>query len=397
MKIVKLEDFHADGGWRTLSYLKVTTDEGLVGWSEFYEGFGAGGTTDVIRRFAPAVVGLDPRPVGKIGATLRAQTQLAPGGLNNQAIAAIENACLDIKAKALGVPVCALFGGPFRERIQLYWSHCGSFRVTHAALFEKELGTPPIKTLHDVRALGQEAVKRGFKALKTNPLLFDGDRPRMAPAGFQPGTAMLDKNIDNRLVFAIADQLAAFRDGAGVETGLMIDLNFSQHIEGYKRIAKAIEPFDMSWVEIDLHDPRGLAAIRRSTSTPVASLETLYGVRQFRPYFEEQAVDVAIVDVPWNGLWESVRVASVADAFDVNCAPHNFYGDLASLMSAHFCAAVPNFRIMEFEADDMPWTHDFVTEKVVVENGELVLPKLPGWGAEVDEEALKAHPAKRRP
>ena len=397
MKIVKLEDFHADGGWRTLSYLKVTTDEGLVGWSEFYEGFGAGGTTDVIRRFAPAVVGLDPRPVGKIGATLRAQTQLAPGGLNNQAIAAIENACLDIKAKALGVPVCALFGGPFRERIQLYWSHCGSFRVTHAALFEKELGTPPIKTLHDVRALGQEAVKRGFKALKTNPLLFDGDRPRMAPAGFQPGTAMLDKNIDNRLVFAIADQLAAFRDGAGVETGLMIDLNFSQHIEGYKRIAKAIEPFDMSWVEIDLHDPRGLAAIRRSTSTPVASLETLYGVRQFRPYFEEQAVDVAIVDVPWNGLWESVRVASVADAFDVNCAPHNFYGDLASLMSAHFCAAVPNFRIMEFEADDMPWTHDFVTAKVVVENGELVLPKLPGWGAEVDEEALKAHPAKRRP
>jgi galactonate dehydratase len=397
MKIVKLEDFHADGGWRTLSYLKVTTDEGLVGWSEFYEGFGAGGTTDVIRRFASVVVGLDPRPVGKIGATLRAQTQLAPGGLNNQAIAAIENACLDIKAKALGVPVCALFGGPFRERIPLYWSHCGSFRVTHAALFEKELGTPPIKTLHDVRALGQEAVRRGFKALKTNPLLFDGDKPRMAPAGFQPGTAVLDKNIDNKLIFAITDQLAAFRDGAGVETGLLIDLNFSQHIEGYKRIAKAIEPFDMTWVEIDLHDPRGLAAIRRSTSTPVASLETIYGVKQFRPYFEEQAVDVAIIDVPWNGLWESVRIAAVADSFDVNCAPHNFYGDLASLMSAHFCAAVPNFRIMEFEADDMPWTHDFVTKKVVVENGELVLPTAPGWGAEVNEAALKAHPAKRRP
>jgi galactonate dehydratase len=397
MKIIKLEDFHADGGWRTLSYLKISTDEGLVGWSEFYEGFGAGGATDLVRRFAPLVLGLDPRTVGKIGATLRAQTQLAPGGLNNQAIAAIENACLDIKAKALGVPVCALFGGPFRERIQLYWSHCGSFRVTHAALFEKELGTPPIRTLHDVRALGQEAVKRGFKALKTNPLLFDGGKPRMAPAGFQPGTAVLDKNIDNKLIFAITDQLAAFRDGAGVETGLLIDLNFSQHIEGYKRIAKAIEPFDMTWVEIDLHDPRGLAAIRRSTSTPVASLETIYGVKQFRPYFEEQAVDVAIIDVPWNGLWESVRIASVADSFDVNCAPHNFYGDLASLISAHFCAAVPNFRIMEFEADDMPWTHDFVTKKVVVENGELVLPTTPGWGAEVNEEALKAHPAKRRP
>ena len=396
MKITKIEDFHADGGWRTLSYLKISTDEGIVGWAEFNEGFGVGGASDIIRRFAPMLVGQDPRPVGKIGATLRALTQLAPGGLNNQAIAAIENACLDIKAKALGVPVCALFGGPFRERIPLYWSHCGSFRVTHAALFEKELGTPPIRSLHDVRALGQEAVKRGFKALKTNPLLFDGGKPRMAPAGFQPNTPVLDKNIDNKLIFAITDQLAAFRDGAGPEMGLHIDLNFSQRIEGYKRIAKAIEPFDMSWVEIDLHDATGLAAIRRSTSTPVASLETIYGVKQFRPFFEEQAVDVAIVDVPWNGLWESVRIASVADSFDVNCAPHNFYGDLASLISAHFCASIPNFRIMEFEADDMPWIHDFVTEKVVVENGELVLPKGPGWGADINEEALKAHPAKRR-
>ncbi|HXE17069.1 MAG TPA: mandelate racemase/muconate lactonizing enzyme family protein [Stellaceae bacterium] len=396
MKIVKIEDFHADGGWRTLSYLKISTDEGIVGWAEFNEGFGVGGASDIIRRFAPMLVGQDPRPVGRIGATLRALTQLAPGGLNNQAIAAIENACLDIKAKALGVPVCALFGGPFRERIPLYWSHCGSFRVTHAALFEKELGTPPIRSLHDVRALGQEAAKRGFKALKTNPLLFDGGKPRMAPAGFQPNTPVLDKNIDSKLIFAITDQLAAFRDGAGPEMGLLIDLNFSQHIEGYRRIAKAIEPFDMTWVEIDLHDAPGLAAIRRSTATPVASLETIYGIKQFRPFFEEQAVDVAIVDVPWNGLWESVRVASLADAFGVNCAPHNFYGDLASLISAHFCASIPNFRIMEFEADDMPWIHDFVTEKVVVENGELVLPKGPGWGADVNEEALKAHPAKRR-
>jgi galactonate dehydratase len=396
MKIAKLEDFHADGGWRTLSFLKLTTDEGLVGWSEFNDGFGAGGTADVIRRFAPFVTGLDPRAVGHLGASLRAMTQLASGGLNNQAIAAIENACLDVKAKALGVPVYALFGGPFRTRIPLYWSHCGSFRVTHAALFERVLKTPPLRGLDDIKRLGQEVVARGFKALKTNPILFDGDKPRMAPAGFQPGTPMLDKNIDNRLIGAITDQLAAFRDGAGKATGLLIDLNFSQHIEGYRRIAKAIEPFAMTWVEIDLHDARGLAAIRRSTGTPVASLETLYGVKQFRPYFEEQAVDVAIVDVPWNGLWESVRIAALADAFDVNVAPHNFYGDLANLMSAHFCAAVPNLRIMEFEVDDMPWNHDFITARLEIENGELVVPNGPGWGADVNEEALRAHPAKPR-
>ena len=395
MKIVKLEDFHADGGWRTLSFLKLTTDEGLVGWSEFNDGFGAGGCAQLIHKFAPFVIGQDPRRVGYIGSTLRAMVQLASGGLNHQAIAAIENACLDVKAKALGVPVYALFGGPFRERIPLYWSHCGSFRVVHAKLFERELGTPPLRSLDDVKRLGQEVVKRGYKALKCNPLLFDGEKPRMAPAGFQPSTAMLDKNIDSRLVGAICDELAAFRDGAGKEMGLLIDLNFSQHIEGYRRIAKAIEKFDMFWVEIDLHDPRGLATIRQSTSAPIASLETIYGVRQFRPYFEEQSVDAAIIDVLWNGAWESVRIASLADAYDVNIAPHNFYGDLGNLMSAHVAAAVPNLRIMEFEADDMPWNHDFVTDRIVVENGEMLVPNRPGWGTEINEEALKAHPAKR--
>ena len=107
---------------------------------------------------------------------------------------------------------------------------------------------------------------------------------------------------------------------------------------------------------------------------------------------ENQSVDVAVVDVPWNGVWESVRIATLAEAYEVACAPHNFYGHLATLMSAHFCAAIPNFRIMEYEVDDVPWKDELVTVPPVVENGELVLPKAPGWGADVNEEALKAHP-----
>ena len=91
MKIVKLEDFHADGGWRTWDYLKITTDEGLVGWAEYAEGFGAGGVTALLHRFAPIVAGLDPRQVGRITSMLQSITRLAAGGLNNQAIAAIEN------------------------------------------------------------------------------------------------------------------------------------------------------------------------------------------------------------------------------------------------------------------------------------------------------------------
>ncbi len=101
-------------------------------------------------------------------------------------------------------------------------------------------------------------------------------------------------------------------------------------------------PASRAWLEVDLHDPEGLASVRESGTIPVASLESLHGRRAYRPYLQGRAVDVAIVDVPWNGFHEAVRIASLADTFDVNVAPHNFYGPLADLMSAHFCATVPN-------------------------------------------------------
>lgn len=398
MKIAKIEDLHADAGWRTFSWLKVTTDEGLVGWAEFNEAVWNPGLTTVIRRLAAHAIGQDPREVGKLGATLTAITRMAAGGTNQQALAAIENACLDLKAKALGVPVCQLFGGPYRDRLQLYWSHCGTFRARNHEFFEKVIGTPPLRTLDDMTALGREALARGYKAVKTNPILFDkdgGKPPHMVNPGFGPVGLDLAQTYDAKTTDAICAQLAALREGLGRDTGVMLDLNFSQKPEGLMRIAKAVEPFRLTWLEMDLHEPAALAGVRRSSTTPIASLESIYGRRQYRPFFENYAVDVAIVDVPWNGYLEGLRIASLAESFEVNVAPHNFYGHMATLMSAHFCAAIPNFRIMEFEADDVPWNDDFVTHPPQVVEGELLVPTRPGWGCDVNEEAVRAHPPKQ--
>jgi len=301
-----------------------------------------------------------------------------------------------VKAKALGVPVYALFGGPTRERMRLYWSHLGSFRVRHGEFFEKVLGRPRLRSLDDLTALGKEAIAQGFTAVKTNPLFFDGPEPRMFDGGFALGPKLLDRNIDGATIAAITDVLGAVRAGIGKTAGLMIDLNFSQRIEGMRRVAKAVEPYDLTWLEIDTHDPEGLALVRRSTSTPIGSLEGIHGLRTYRPFFEQQAVDVAIVDPAWNGVLESYRIAALADAYEVQVAPHNFCGDLATLMSAQLCAAIPNCRIMEYEVDDVPWKHDFVTHPPVIEKGELVIPTRPGWGADVNEEAVRAHPVKPR-
>jgi len=135
-----------------------------------------------------------------------------------------------------------------------------------------------------------------------------------------------------------------------------------------------------------------LHTIRQGTTIPVASCECLFGRRDYRPFFEQQSVDVAIIDTPWNGVAESLKIAAMADAYEVNVAPHNFYGHLATMMNAHFCAVVPNFRIMEIDPDRVPWYDDLVTVTPVIENGHLLLSDAPGWGTEVNEEAVRAHP-----
>ena len=396
MKIVAVEHLHCDAGWRVNSFLKVTTDDGLVGWSEYMEGYGAQGLTGVISRLAERfLIGRDPRPVEAISALLYAATRQAAGGVNQMAIAAIENALVDIKAKALGVPVYEMLGGPVRDRLQLYWSHCGTYRARHAERIEELAGVPPVRSLDDITALGEEVRKKGFRGLKTNLIRFDKGKPYMYGPGTGSPPGFPELNADRAIAEAAVAQLEAFRRGAGPEVGLHLDTNFNYKIDGYIRLARALEPLDLVWLEIDLYDPKGLNLIRRSARTPIASLESIYGRRNFRPYFEEQAVDYAIIDVAWNGILESLKIAAMADAYEVNVAPHNFNGHLGSLMSAHMCAVAPNFKVMEIDIDDVKWKDDIVTRPPVIENGELLLPTGPGWGADVNENFVRSHPPRR--
>ena len=102
-------------------------------------------------------------------------------------------------------------------------------------------------------------------------------------------------------------------------------------------------------------------------------------------------MDTAIIDVPFNGILESLKIAWMADAYEVNVAPHNFYSPLATMMSTHFAAAVPNLRIMEIDPDVVPWYYDLVTVPPKIERGHLTIPTGPGWGTEVNEEVVRAH------
>jgi galactonate dehydratase len=391
LKIESIEALHADAAWRTYDFLKITTEGGIVGWSEFNESFGGAGLTALIERLAPALIGKDARAYEAQVALMYALRRQASGGAVQQAIGAIENALLDVKARALDIPVYELLGGPVRDKIRLYWSHCATYRVGGRA---EQMGVPAINSLDDIVRMGKEVVAKGYTGLKTNVLLLEDGNPRGHVPGFARGEGFPELNADRQTIEAIRKQLAAFREGAGLGMDILVDLNFNYKTEGYVKMAQAMEPFDLFWVEIDTRDPKALHYIRTQTKTPVASCECLFGRKDYRPYFENQSMDVAIVDVPWNGLAESVKVANMADTYETNVAPHNFYGHLATHMSAAFAAVVPNLRIMEIDPDYVPWQDDLVTVQPKIKDGYLYLPEGPGWGTEVNEEAVRAHPVK---
>ena len=390
MKITRIDDLHADAGWRNFSFLRIETSDGIVGWSEYTEADGSRGLTAIIKGLADLVIGQDPHRIQYITSHLASRTIQAPGGVNQRAIAAIENALLDIKGKSLGVPVYDLLGGKVRDRLPVYFSHCGTYRVrNHTAL-----GVPPLRTYDDVEKLGAEVKRRGFKALKTNILRLDTDAPTVYGAGFGRTAGHPELNAPREVLAAIRRTLQAFRDGAGPEMGLHLDTNYNFKTAGYLKVAHAVEPYDLAWLELDTWDPEGLALVRSAASCPIASLESVVHRRNFRPFLDAYSVDVAIIDVIWNGFHESLKIASMADAYEVNCAPHNYYGHLSSAIGAHFSAAIPNFAVMEIDIDSAPWRDEFVAAVPPIENGEYVVPAGPGWGIEVNEAGIRKHPPK---
>ena len=174
MKVAKLETLFCDAGWRPWIFLKATADDGSVGWAEITDSHGSPrGLAGIVEDLAPLVVGRDARPVEAVYWDLYRATRQSPGSVIAKALAGVENALLDLKAKALGIPVYELFGGPTRDRIPLYWSHCGT---TRARAWEVT-GTPKLGSYDDVAALGREVVEQGYTAFKTN-VVVPGDEPK---------------------------------------------------------------------------------------------------------------------------------------------------------------------------------------------------------------------------
>ena len=386
MKITNIETFVVDAGWRPWIFVKVQTDEGVTGYGECSDGRNPYGVVGTIEDLKPLLIGKAPGAYEMRFWDMIRGTRQSPGGIAAKGIAGIELALIDIKAKALGISVVELFGGPTRETVRLYWSHCGTTRARHSEL----MGTPPLRTMDDIAELGREVVSRGFTALKTN-IVIPGDLASVYFAGFGGGQGTTDGVVTKPLLRHIETLIGTFRDAVGPDVDINLDLNFNFKPEACMRIAKALEQFDLLWLEIDMYDHEAIRQIKESTSTKICTGENLYYMREFLPYFECHAADVFMVDVAWNGFSQSKKIGDLAEVYQLNIAPHNYYSHLSTFISASLCAVVPNVRIMEIDIDDVPWKDELVTNLPAIDSGEMKIPTGPGWGTDLNEEVVKKH------
>jgi galactonate dehydratase len=385
MRITAIEPFTCDGGLREFGFVKVSTDEGIVGWAETYDWHTSAALETALRVMGRRLVGEDPRRIELMNERIWYGGR--PGVPERMKIlAAIDLALYDIKAKWLGVPVYELLGGRFRDRIPLYWSHFATYR----ALWPEIVGHAPTYTYREWAEGARDVVAQGFTVLKTN-LVQEGHPPHLPP--------YRDGAIDRRTIDEAVAWIGTLRDIVGPGIGIAVDVQFDYRMGGIVKLARALEEFDLYWLEVESFDPDALLAAREQTTTRLCHGESLIRREQFRPFLQRHVTDVVMLETLANGMSETRRIAEMAELYDTMVSPHNWMSPLGTMINAQLCAALPNVEILEIDMDDVPWKSDLLTDPPVIEGGELVVSDRPGWGTDIDEDVIRAHalPAERRP
>jgi galactonate dehydratase len=386
MKITAIKPFIVDGGFRPWTFVKIETSEpGLVGWGDCTDWGSPGPVAATVERYSEWVIGRDPMQAEAIWWDLYTASMRHVGGIAWKAMSGIDSALWDIRGKVLNAPVWQLLGGKMRDELRLYWSHCGSIRTRWA----DRLGVPPLKTSDDLRRLCVEVRERGFTALKTNLLTLE-DHPDAQPllnrmhnhAGDCPPSVL--RNAE--LVVSI------FREELGPDVGIALDVGFTFKLGGAVKLARALEPYDLMWLETETLDAEALRVIRDSTTTTICTGESLFGTHGYKPFLHLHAQDIIMPDFAWNGITMGKKLCDFAHAYDTLIAPHNCHSPINTLVSAAICATIPNLFIQEFDVDDAPWRDEIMIHPFEIRNGHLQLSDRPGLGSDLIEAELLKHP-----
>ncbi|MBP1930145.1 galactonate dehydratase [Ammoniphilus resinae] len=368
MKITDIKTIVVNAQLRNWVFVKVETDEGIVGWGEASLEWKTRGVVGCVEDLKPFIVGLDPTNIEHLYQVMQRHPFFRAGAVGYSAISGIEMACWDIYGKSLNLPVYKLLGGKVREKIRMY-DHLGGGEMN--SLYN---------SISDVENMVEKAVRsveEGYTAVKVLVV---------------PRTYMLE---GHKVLKHAETLMGAIREAVGGEIDIMVDLHGRTTPEMAIQYAKVLAPFNPFFFEEPClpENVEGMVKVSNSIDIPVATGERLVTRFQFRELLEKGACAVIQPDLcHCGGLWEARKIAAMAETYYVSVAPHNPLGPLATAAAIQFATCTPNWLIQESFRSDVPWRNDVVTNPIIVENGYVTPSERPGLGVEVNEKEAAKHP-----
>ena len=363
MRITRVRPLVLGTGWRNLTFVVVSTDEGIEGVGEVRMVNHTDALLGYLDEAVPHhVIGSDPFAIEDLVNRMWYRDYARAGEITMSAIAIIEMACLDIVGKALDVPVYQLLGGPVRDRIKAYAN--GWYTVE--------------RTPAEFHAAATRVVDRGYRALKVDPF----------------GNASYD--LDRKELIRSVALVEAVRDAIGPDADLFVEMHGRFTPAAAIRISRELERFEPGWVEepIAAENAKALAKAAAGIDLPVAAGERIHTRHDFRELIELQAVDILQPDISMcGGIRETLKLAAWADVYYVRMAPHNVGGPVGTAAALHFAATATNFAVLEHFND---FTEAFVKDAAPgnpeVVDGSFDLPTGPGLGVVLNKDVIAEHP-----
>jgi galactonate dehydratase len=370
MKVARVATYAVDSGHSGWLFVKVESDDAtLHGWGEASLPFKIKSVRAEVEGLADVIIGEDAFRTEHLWQLM--YRQHSRGGLvTSSAIAGIDQALWDLKARALGVPLYELLGGRVRDRVRVY----------------DHLETPLRKYDWDSPEGFAEAAGRsladGFDAVKVYPV---------------PATRALEGREALRWAESV---LAAVRDAVGDDADVIVDLHGRTSPVTAIQYARAFEPYHPLFLE-EPCQPEGveaLAKVARSTRTPIALGERLATRWDFARVLEARACAVVQPDLSYcGGISEFRRIADLAQLHFATIAPHNSAGPIATLHNIQAACTLPSFLLLEQVRLDVPWRDEIVTSPPDIRGGFAHPSDRPGIGADVREDICRAHPYEHHP
>jgi galactonate dehydratase len=354
-------------------FVKIHTNQGIWGCGEAVDAIQ--GTYHMVQTLGRRLRNQSPLNVHRHFEQLRKGGVFggAQSGMFIAVLSAIETALWDLAGKALNVPVYQLLGGKFRDRIRVY---------VDTALYQTKLPRP-----EQFAESASNAAKMGYTAVKFD--LDQGNDPnKYDQFNWTAGPAEIQRMVD---------QMTAAREAVGPNVDICADMHARYDYPTGQQVAKRLEPLNLMWLEepVPAENVDALKLIADETSTPICAGENVYLAHGFRRMLEMGAVDIIMPDLQKaGGLGEGQRIANLANLYYVPFAPHMVASYLGAMASAHVCASVPNFMILEWQTyfDTNPMYKEMVTyDGAQVEKGYITVSEKPGIGVEINEEGMRRY------